>query len=129
LYEAKLAPGSIDLAYSISVIEHLGVSELHKTLDHLKRLLKPGGLFVATVDLFLNLAPFTTHQTNQWGTNVSVASLVEASGLTLIKGNRKELFGYPEFDPDRVLAHLEDYYGRRAISEPRPSIHSAKVGR
>jgi SAM-dependent methyltransferase len=123
LAEANIAPKSVDLVYSISVIEHLNEEDLEKTLNSIQIILKPGGLFVATVDLFLNLRPFTSRKTNQWGTNISIAPLVGASGLNLIEGNRSELFGYPEFDPDFVLSHLEEYF----VGDPYPCLVQAFI--
>lgn len=40
-------------------------------------LLKPNGYLVMTVDLFINLKPFCSRESNQFGTNVSIRALVE----------------------------------------------------
>ena len=69
--------------------------------------LKPGGYFVMTLDLFVNLKPFTSRESNEFGTNVSVRTLAESAPFELIEGDRTELLGYPEFDPDRVLSNLD----------------------
>lgn len=74
--EAGLPSATVDVVYSVSVIEHLSPEEIRKTTQCIGRVLKPGGLFVAIVDLFLNLSPFTSRQSNQWGKNVSILSLV-----------------------------------------------------
>jgi len=62
------------------------------------RTVKPGGLFIATVDLFLDCHPFTNKTSNEWGSNASIRDLVDASDLKLVQGNRSELYGYPQFD-------------------------------
>lgn len=104
---ARIATGSVDTVYSISTIEHIAPGELPAMAREIARVLRPGGRCVLTVDLFLNLRPFTPRDVNEFGTNVSVHDLVEASGLDLVTGLRCELYGYPEFDPQRILATVE----------------------
>jgi len=41
---------------------------------------------------------------------VSPASLVAASGLELVGGDRTELYGYPEFDASAVMGNLEELF-------------------
>jgi SAM-dependent methyltransferase len=110
LVDARLPADSVDRVYCISVIEHLGSDAVHSALHEIRRILKPGGLFILTVDLFLNLAPFTSRQQNQFGRNASVLELVTESKLELAWGKREELFGFPEFSADAVLSRLEQYY-------------------
>jgi SAM-dependent methyltransferase len=110
LPEAGLEAGSVDRAYCISTIEHLESEEIQRTLSELYRVLREGALFILTVDLFLNTAPFTRRERNQWGTNISIEWLVEQSNMKLVQGERSELCGFPEFDPERVLSNLEKYY-------------------
>jgi hypothetical protein len=69
-------------------------------------LLKQGGYFVLTMDLFLNLKPFCLRETNEYGRNVSVKMLLEEAPFQLVNGIRSELWGYPEFDLDRVMCGL-----------------------
>ena len=78
-------------------------------LAEAERLLVPGGRLVVSIDLFLNLAPFSPRLENEWGTNISVEQLVAKSGLALESGRRDELLGYPEFDPGVILSRLEDF--------------------
>lgn len=73
------------------------------------RLLKPGGSCVLTIDLFLDLHPFTTEKANNWGCNIDVREFVDASGLDLVVGTAAELFGYPQFSVDSVLSNLDEY--------------------
>lgn len=107
LPEAPLAAESFDRVYSISVIEHIPQGELPEIMRLAYRLLKPGGSFVITLDLFLNLRPFCSRESNEFGTNISARALVEAAPFELAYGDRTELFGYPEFDTDRVLSQLD----------------------
>jgi len=107
LHEAPLEAESFDRVFSISVIEHIPQSEVGGTIEHVYRLLKPGGYFVLTLDLFLNLAPFCSRQSNEYGSNVSARLIAEAAPFELAQGDPRELLGYPEFDPDHVLSTLD----------------------
>ena len=107
--EAGLPENSFDRVYSISVIEHIPPEEISSLMQEIRRILRPGGMAVMTIDLFLDLHPFTEERRNQWGTNVDVGSLVEASGLSLTKGDPDELLGFRSFDPQRVRGALGEY--------------------
>jgi SAM-dependent methyltransferase len=109
LTDARLPTASVDRVFAISVIEHIPASETHRLMTEVNRILKPDGRFVATVDLFLDLEPFTHKSRNAWGSNISVRSLVEASGLSLEVGQRSELLGYPEFDPTVIQRHSDKF--------------------
>ncbi|MEZ0075367.1 SAM-dependent methyltransferase [Planotetraspora sp. GP83] len=106
---AGLPSDSADAVYCISTLEHLAAAEVDEVLAEARRILRPGGDLVLTVDLFLDIHPFTGTTRNQWGRNVRLADLVAASGLRLITGDRRELLGFPEFSPERVLAELDRY--------------------
>jgi SAM-dependent methyltransferase len=109
LEEAGLAPGSVDVVYCISTIEHLAPQAIQASATEIVRVLRPGGHTVLTIDLFLDLEPFTTRTHNRWGTNIDVRGLVEATGLELVVGTTSELFGYPDFDVDAIQSNLSDY--------------------
>lgn len=109
LRDAGLGPDSVDTAYCISTLEHLPVAEAHELVACVATLLRPGGSLVLTVDLFLNLAPFSLRVRNEHGWNHDIRALVEASGLQLAQGERAELYGFDEFDHRRVLGRLEEY--------------------
>jgi hypothetical protein len=94
---------------SISAIEHIPEDDILTILSHLRRVLKPGGLLVLTVDLFLDLRPFTCVEKNQFGHNVSIRWLVENSGLEMIAGRPEELYGFEAFDATRALKHLPEF--------------------
>lgn len=107
LQEAALASGSFDIVYSISTIEHIPADEHPSLMAEINRVLKPGGICVLTIDLFLNLVPFSDRDQNDLGFNVDIAQLVEWSGLSLRDGVTRELLGFPDFDHKAVMADLE----------------------
>lgn len=108
--KAKLPSNYFDVVYSISVFEHLTKKELHNAMREINRILKPGGKIVITMDLFPNVYPFTKKKKNRWGHNFSVKELIEISKLNLVHGNKKELYGFKEFNKDYILEDLEKYF-------------------
>jgi ubiquinone/menaquinone biosynthesis C-methylase UbiE len=107
---ADLPANYFDMVYSISVIEHLTKKEMHQAMKHINRILKPKGYFVITLDLFPNIYPFTKNKKNRWGQNASVKEIVDTSNLKLIHGDKKELYGFKEFNKDYILENLEKYF-------------------
>ncbi len=118
LSRAGLSDNSFDIAYCISTLEHLQQAEADEIVTETKRILRPGGHFVLTIDLFLNLTPFTTRLENEWGRNIDIASLARRSGMTMICGDPHELCGFAEFSPTAILAGLESY----EINESYPQL-------
>lgn len=108
LKDAGIEDASVDRVFCISTLEHVPDDAIASILREIRRILRPGGQCVLTVDLFLDLAPFTDRATNASGRNVDLSWVVGASGLTLTTGDRAELNGFPEFDPRRVQASLGD---------------------
>lgn len=109
LEDVHFADCSFDRVVSVSVFEHLTEAALASLLAEVRRVLKPGGTLVATIDLFLDVHPFSMARDNTYGHNVSVRWLVETSGLELVFGNRAELFGFPEFLWDDIKKRQTDY--------------------
>ena len=109
LEDAKYPDASFDRVVSISVFEHIPEPALASILAEVRRILRPGGLCVLTVDLFVNVAPFAEPFSNEYGHNVSVKWMVETSGLELVHGVKSELFGYPEFDWRAIKANETRY--------------------
>ena len=107
--QAEFAEGSLDVVLSVSTIEHFGPDDLQSFAESVRRALKPGGHVVLTIDLFLDLIPFTDRAENRWGTNMSVAALMEALDATIVVGDRNVLYGFPEFDARRIQADLSEY--------------------
>lgn len=101
---AGLPEASVDCVFAISVLEHVPEEGIGSLVREVARILRPGGVLVATIDLFLDLWPFTEKKTNQFGSNISVRNLVEISGLQLMRGNRDELCGFDEFVPERIAS-------------------------
>jgi 2-polyprenyl-3-methyl-5-hydroxy-6-metoxy-1,4-benzoquinol methylase len=108
LPDARIA-GVFDAVCCISTIEHLSPADIEETMNRVKQLLRPGGLLVVTLDLFLNLEPFCSRTSNEWGTNLPAAWLQELTGFELVVGEREELYGYEQFSTEYLLSHLEDY--------------------
>ncbi len=107
--EAGLEDASFDRAYSISVLEHLPDDEIVEAMQHTFRALKPGGKFILTIDLFLELVPFTNRLENRWGKNVDVKWIVDTTSMKMVHGDEQLLYGYEAFDPERLQANLSDY--------------------
>jgi SAM-dependent methyltransferase len=108
--KATLAPGSYDRAFSLSVLEHLSVDTIAVVMAKVYDALKPGGLFVLTVDLFLDVVPFAKKDANQWGRNVPITALIDSSKFELAHGLKEELYGFAEFDAPTILRNVQQYF-------------------
>lgn len=108
--DAGLEKNSYDVVYSISVMEHLVEEEFWETSRLVWECLKPGGKFVVSVDLFLNLYPFSSRKSNEYGSNFPVGKLTECKTFLLASGNPQEIYGSDEFDKEYILGNLEEYY-------------------
>jgi 2-polyprenyl-3-methyl-5-hydroxy-6-metoxy-1,4-benzoquinol methylase len=109
LQDVALPEGSIDRVFCVSVIEHIPDAPAMELVKEIRRILKPGGLLIATIDLFLDCAPFTNKASNDWGWNTDVRRLVETSGLTMTVGDSAELCGYTCFEPRAILARRNEF--------------------
>jgi 2-polyprenyl-3-methyl-5-hydroxy-6-metoxy-1,4-benzoquinol methylase len=109
LTQARLEDHSADVLLSVSTIEHFAPEDLAEFAAQAARVLRPDGIAVLTIDLFLNVAPFCAATSNHYGTNVDVCALLARGGLTLRDGVRAELNGFPEFSAPAVLQGLADY--------------------
>jgi SAM-dependent methyltransferase len=121
--DADLPAASFDRIFCLSVLEHVDAAEANEMMASAARLLRPGGLLLATVDLFLDLRPFGVLSHNRWGVNHDVAALIAHSGLGLDYGDRRELLGTAEFDRDRIVALLPELL----ISEMYPVMTQALI--
>jgi 2-polyprenyl-3-methyl-5-hydroxy-6-metoxy-1,4-benzoquinol methylase len=97
-----------DRIFCLSVLEHVDGNEANAMLKRMAELLVPGGLCVLTVDLFLDLKPFGVLDENFWGRNLDLSAALESVELDMVHGDRRELFGFPEFDADRVVSLLPE---------------------
>lgn len=109
LADAGIESESVDNVYCISTIEHIPQAEIASLMKEIRRILRIGGHAILTVDLFYDLTPFTDRSANVHGTNIDIAALIGASGMTLVQGDRAQLNGYPEFDPRVVLSQAQDH--------------------
>ena len=97
-----------DLAFCISVIEHIPSREERLSLMRgVWRLLKPGALFVVTVDLFLGLHPFTERTLQGDARNVLISELLSAAPFDLAFGVREELYGMTGFSAGSIRSRAE----------------------
>jgi SAM-dependent methyltransferase len=110
LDRAALADASVDRLFSISALEHMPDAAIATIAREARRILRTGGRFILTVDLFLDIAPFAKPERNQFGRNIDVRTFVESTGLRLDAGRPAELHGYPEFDANRIQAHVSEYF-------------------
>jgi SAM-dependent methyltransferase len=110
LDKANIPSQSVDVVISVSVLEHLSDDALESVALHINRILKVGGHLVLTADLFLDVQPFCSRESNRWGRNISLAGFLKKSGLELVEGKKPELCGFPEFSTDSILANLSDYF-------------------
>lgn len=106
---AGVTDRSVDVLISISALEHFSDDALEEFTHEVPRILKPGGLAILTIDLFQNIAPFSTEETNKFGRNINVARLLSQSALQLLEGNPRELFGFPEFNCGDILSRQDQY--------------------
>lgn len=117
LLETKLV-GGFSAVICVSTLEHMPTQSIEETISAIRQILRPGGLVVLTIDLFLNLEPFSSRTHNTWGTNASVAWVEKLLGYPMIAGDRSELYGYEEFSTDRILSRLDEF----AIGEGYPHM-------
>lgn len=123
LADIALEADSVDRVFCISTLEHFSTTALEALLPEVRRVLRPGGSLVLTVDLMLDLEPFTDVQGNEWGRNIDLHWVVERSGLKLGQGNPGELCGFPAFSPRHVEAILEEL----VIGRGHPTLVQALV--
>lgn len=109
LQNAKLNSNHYDRIFSISAIEHIPPDDAIPLVQEIERLLKPGGSFITTIDLFLDCYPFENQVYNQYGANISIRSLIEQSGLKIKIGNPAELYGYTEFDAEKIRSRRDEF--------------------
>lgn len=100
---------SIDRIFAISVIEHLSEDELQDVILCSYKFLRPGGYFIITVDLFLNIFPFKHKMKCKYGYNADLKKISETAPFKMVHGDRSELYGYPEFSPLSIITNMDNY--------------------
>ena len=108
--DAGLPDGSLDVVLSVSTIEHFTPEDLAEFASEVRRVLRPGAYLVLTIDLFLDVQPFTSMAaSNRYGRNIDIRALLELCDANVVNGERSQLHGFPEFDHEKVLADLSRY--------------------
>ena len=77
-----------------------------------------------SIDLFLDIIPFTNTRTNVWGTNIDIKAFLDEAGLQLVEGQPRQLHGFPEFDPAEILGRRADF-----IAGSYPALAQCLVAR
>jgi 2-polyprenyl-3-methyl-5-hydroxy-6-metoxy-1,4-benzoquinol methylase len=106
IQNVRLKSNTFDRVYAISVLEHLRENDISQIMQCIADILKPGGYFIGTLDLFMKLAPFTDVESNIFGKNISIKTLFDPAYFEMVIGNKYELYGYDEFVPDEISARV-----------------------
>ncbi len=123
--DAGFSDNSFDVVLSVSALEHFAPDDVDQFVEEARRILRPGGLLVLTVDLFIDIKPFTSRATNRFGRNVNLRQLLDAAGAELVEGTPSELYGFAGFDPERIQSALGDYL----VGEGYPGLTQCLVAR
>ena len=111
LEDAEFSAGSIDYVTCVSTLEHVPFDGTVKLLNAAANLLKVGGQLVATVDLFIDLKPFTRRTSNVWGTNLDLGKLFATEErFKLVTGDPTQLYGCAGFDAKKIQERCSEFY-------------------
>jgi SAM-dependent methyltransferase len=126
--DADIPDASVDVLLSISTLEHLTPEDVAEVCRHARRVIRSDGVAVITVDLYLDLAPFTHRHSNEYGRNIDVRRLLYDAGLELTAGEPSELLGFPSFVPEAIEANADHYlrgpwpaFAQCVVARPRAS--------
>jgi SAM-dependent methyltransferase len=108
LAQASLSTGSVDVVMCLSTLEHLDLDQVAEVLVETRRILRPGGVLVLSIDLFLNVEPFSARASNRFGTNHVIWPLLEDCGFDVTWGAPDEVLGGPSFSVTSVLERLDE---------------------
>lgn len=98
--------GVFDAAVCLSVIEHIAdAADRCALMRAVYERLRPGGMFVLSLDLDLGLWPFTDRPYREELNlrNLSVAELLGAAPFVVVAAAEQELLGLPGFDTVSIL--------------------------
>jgi len=123
LEQADIPEASFDRAMCLSMLERLDPDEGARLMRRVAALLAPGGLLLVTAGLYFDLKPFGVRERNGHGTNVDLHQLVDGLGLELTQGDPRELNGFAEFDPHRVVARAGELF----VSSSYPRVIQTMV--
>jgi len=107
--DAGIPDEFVDVVLSISTLEHLTPEDVAEFCRHARRVIRSDGVAVLTVDLYLDLTPFTEEGSNAYGRNIDVRRLLDDAGFELIAGDPSELLGFPSFAPGVIRANAHRY--------------------
>jgi SAM-dependent methyltransferase len=106
---ARLPDQCADAVVSISTLEHLDVNTVRSLLADVLRVLRPEGRLILTVDLFLNLEPFSQRKQNRYGTNLPLWEVLMSAGYSIEYGSPAEILSGPSFQPKSILGRLNEF--------------------
>jgi hypothetical protein len=106
---AGIPDESVDVLLSISTLEHMTPEDIAEFCRHARRVIGADGVAVITVDLYLDLTPFTHQDRNVYGCNIDVLRMLDEAGLELVVGEPSELLGFPDFAPEEIRADADRY--------------------
>jgi hypothetical protein len=100
-----LPDSSVDAIYWLSAIEHNDLEMIGKLFEKSISLLKPGGMFLATVPV----APQTQWFSTSVQTNMAIADIQQIFNIELVSGN------YPSIHSEyrKNILYLKDKYKKR----------------
>lgn len=111
LESAGFTPSSVDWVTCVSTLEHVPFEESAELLRVAADILRVGGRFVATVDLFIDLVPFTSREFNHWGSNLDLGALFETEPrLKLVGGDPSQLYGCEGFDAAIIQERCAEFF-------------------
>lgn len=125
LRHAGIADRSADAVLCLSTLEHLNPDQVAEALTETRRILRPAGTLALSVDLFLNLMPFSDSVSNTFGTNYPIWSLLEEHGYAITRGADDEVLGGSSFDARRVLGRLDELL----LADSYPALAQLVVAR
>jgi 2-polyprenyl-3-methyl-5-hydroxy-6-metoxy-1,4-benzoquinol methylase len=111
LEDTDFSPGTIDYVTCVSTMEHVTFGGSVNLIKAAAKALRVGGQLVATVDLFIDLKPFTKRTSNGWGSNLNLGKLFMAEEqFKLVAGDPAQLYGCEGFDAKQIQERCAEFY-------------------
>lgn len=110
LEDGEFTAGTIDYVTCVSTIEHIPFDGTVKLLKAAADFLAVGGRLVATVDLFIDLKPFTKRTSNKWGSNLNLGELFKTEErFKLVTGDPSQLYGCDGFVANKIQEQCSEF--------------------